>query len=82
MLSSCSTFNESFLVGTYTDAAKQGFHIIEFDEKTNQIQSDRTIETDKNPSFIIANKAKNVIAVISETASKTGGKITTFSFDK
>jgi 6-phosphogluconolactonase len=82
ILSSCSTFNESFLVGTYTDAAKQGFHTIEFDEKTNQIQSDRTIETDKNPSFIIANKAKNVIAVISETASKTGGKITTFSYNK
>jgi 6-phosphogluconolactonase len=69
------------LVGTYTNNPEQGFHYVTFDEKLNQITKDVTVNGIENPSFIIANKAKNIVFLVEETASKLGGKISSFSYN-
>jgi 6-phosphogluconolactonase len=35
----------------------------------------------ENPSFVIANKAKTIVVSVEETASKEGGKVTSYSYD-
>ena len=78
----CSTSkNESFLVGTYTENNSQGINHINFDTKTNKISLNSVIADVKNPSFVISNKAKNIVITVEEFPSKTGGKVSSFAFD-
>lgn len=80
---SCSSLNNrSFLVGTYTNSASQGINLIEFNEKTKVVSLQKVIIGVENPSFVIANKAKNIIVTVEEIGTKEGGKVTSFSFDK
>lgn len=82
VLSSCSTTKSNkFLVGTYTDNESQGINVIKFDENSNTLSLEKVISGIENPSFVIANKAKTIIVAVEETASKEGGKVTSFSYD-
>ncbi len=82
VLSSCSTTKSNkFLVGTYTDNESQGINVIQFDEKSNSISLEKVLSGIENPSFVIANKAKTIVVSVEETASKEGGKVTSFSYD-
>lgn len=82
LFSSCSTSKkQSFLVGTYTDEVTQGINYIDFDLKTNKIILNSVIADIKNPSFVISNKAKNIVIAVEEFPSKSGGKVTSFAFD-
>ncbi len=82
LFSNCSsTKNESFLVGTYTENSSQGINYIDFNSKTNKISLNSVIADVKNPSFVISNKAKNILFSVEEFPSKTGGKVSSFAFD-
>lgn len=82
LFSNCSsTKNQSFLVGTYTENASQGINYINFDTKTNEITLNSVVADLKNPSFVISNKAKNIVIAVEEFQSKTGGRVTSFAFD-
>lgn len=52
--------------------------MITFDENKNEITKGITISGVDNISFMIANKAKNRIYLVKETASEMGGKISVF----
>jgi 6-phosphogluconolactonase len=82
VIMSCSTSQSSlFLVGTYTDNPLQGINSIRFNEATKIISLENVITGVENPSFVIANKAKTIVVSVEETASKDGGKVTSFSYD-
>lgn len=82
-LASCSTSKiTNYLVGTYTDNASQGINSIYFNDKTKAISLQKTLTGIENPSFVIANKAKNIIVAVEEKASPQGGKVTSYSYDK
>lgn len=79
---SCSTSKSSnYLVGTYTDNQSQGINVIEFDESSNTLSLEKVVSGIENPSFVIANKAKTIVVAVEETASKEGGKVTSYSYD-
>lgn len=79
---SCSTSKSyKFLVGTYTDNESQGINVIKFDENSHTLSLEKVVSGIKNPSFVIANKAKTIVVAVEETASKEGGKVTSFSYD-
>lgn len=82
VISSCSS-NKSinFLVGTYTDNKNQGINEISFNSKTNEILVKSLIPEIDNPSFVITNKSKTYLVAVEETASKEGGKVTSFSYN-
>jgi len=83
LVSSCSS-NKSvnYLVGTYTDNTSQGINIVNFNAETKSLALNSVVSGIENPSFVIANKTKTVIVAVEETASETGGKVTSFSYDK
>ena len=82
LFSNCSTSKyQSFLVGTYTENTSQGINYIDFDIKTKKITLNSVITDINNPSFVISNKAKNIVIAVEEFPSKTGGKVTSFAFD-
>lgn len=82
-ITSCSTNKtSSFLVGTYTDNASQGINVVGFNQKTKVLSLEKTVSGIKNPSFVITNKAQNIVVAVEETASNQGGKVTSYSFDK
>lgn len=82
VIMSCSTSKSSnYLVGTYTDNESQGINLIKFNEESNTISLEKVVSGIENPSFVIANKAKTIIVSVEETASKEGGKVTSYSYD-
>ena len=82
VLVSCSTTKSTnYLVGTYTDNESQGINVIKFDKNSNTLSLEKVISGIENPSFVIANKAKTIVVSVEETASKDGGKVTSFSYD-
>lgn len=82
-ITSCSTNKTSnFLVGTYTDNPSQGINIISFNQKTKVLSLEKTVSGIENPSFVITNKAQNIVVAVEETGSPQGGKVTSYSFNK
>lgn len=78
---SCSKSKEStFLVGTYTDNGTQGINVITINED-NELLLKKVISGIENPSFVIANKAKNIIVAVEEISSGKGGKVTSFAYN-
>jgi len=83
LLMSCSSSkNDLYLIGAYTDNSNQGISFIHFDTTTKEIYLKSVIDGIENPSFVIANKAKTYIVAVEETASKNGGKVSSFAYDK
>lgn len=79
---SCSTSKSTnYLVGTYTDNESQGINVVQFNEESKAISVQKVVSGIENPSFVIANKAKTIVVSVEETASKDGGKVTSFSYD-
>lgn len=82
IIMSCSTSkNTNYLVGTYTDTELQGINVVQFNEESKAISVKKVVPGIENPSFVIANKAKTIVVLVEETASKEGGKVTSFSYD-
>ena len=73
---------ESYLIGTYTDSLSQGIALLSFDVANQELKLNHIIDSLPNPSFVIANKAKSIIATVGEIQGEKGGLITTFSYDK
>lgn len=71
----------TFLVGTYTDSEDQGIQLLSFDPDNNTLRSRVIAEGINNPSFVIANKAKDLVFAVNESSGKNGGKINSFRFD-
>ena len=82
LIASCSTSKQAtFLVGTYTANASQGINVIQFDANSKAISIQNLIPGIENPSFVITNKGKTIMVAVEETASETGGKVTSYSYD-
>ncbi|GEC80098.1 lactonase family protein [Flavobacterium aquatile] len=82
VIMSCSTSKSTnYLVGTYTDNESQGINLIKFNEESNTISLEKVVSGIENPSFVITNKAKTIVVSVEETASKEGGKVTSYSYD-
>lgn len=71
----------SFLVGTYTESGYQGIQLLSFDTQKMALSS-KIIAPTQNPSFVIANKAQNLVFSVEETAGENGGKVKSFKFDR
>ncbi|ERM81446.1 hypothetical protein P872_09860 [Rhodonellum psychrophilum GCM71 = DSM 17998] len=71
----------SFLVGTYTESGYQGIQMLSFDPQKMALSS-KIIAPTQNPSFVIANKAQNLVFSVEETAGENGGKVKSFKFDR
>ena len=79
---SCSTSKSTnYLVGTYTDSESQGINVVQFNEESKAISVQKVVSGIENPSYVIANKAKTIVVSVEETASKDGGKVTSYSYD-
>lgn len=73
---------ENYLIGTYTDSLSQGINLISFNPEKQQLELNQVIDSLPNPSFVVANKAKTIIATVGEIQGEKGGLLTTFSYDK
>lgn len=73
---------EKYLIGTYTDLVSQGINLIFFSPTNQQFTLDQVIDSVQNPSFVVANKAKTIIATVEELQGEKGGLLTTFSYLK
>ncbi|WP_075352088.1 lactonase family protein [Algoriphagus marinus] len=69
----------SFLVGTYTDQEDQGINLVRFNPDSNLFEVKLIAPGVKNPSFVISNKAENLVFALEEDMSQTGGNVMTFS---
>ena len=67
-----------FLLGTYTNSPEQGIHLMAFDPDKGNIETLSTAAVE-NPSFVIANKAQDLVYSVEENGGEEGGKITAFS---
>ncbi|MHA7129327.1 lactonase family protein [Algoriphagus namhaensis] len=71
-----------FLVGSYTSAPEHGVYLLRFDPLNEGLSLDTLIGSIKNPSFIIANDANNLIFTLEEVAGEKGGNVLSFAFDQ
>lgn len=77
----CSKPKEyTFLVGTYTDDGTQGINVVTINEN-NELSVEKVISGVENPSFVIANKTRDIVVCVEETASEKGGKVTSFAYN-
>lgn len=72
----------TFCVGTYTKDTNDGIHVIEYNSITNKLSLKQIITGSENPSYIIANKNKNILFVGEEVGSETGGKVSSYFYDE
>ena len=73
---------EKYLIGTYTDSLSQGINFISFNPENEKLALVQVIDSLPNPSFVVANKAKTIVATVGEIQGEKGGLLTTFSYDK
>jgi 6-phosphogluconolactonase len=69
----------SFLVGTYTDKISQGINLLKFDAAANLLEVELVAAGVKTSSFIISNKAGNLVFSLEETSGEKGDNIVSFS---
>ncbi|WP_009032439.1 lactonase family protein [Indibacter alkaliphilus] len=72
----------TFLLGAYTDSEDQGVGLLQFDPEYQILTSKVISEGIKNPSFVISNKAQNLVFAVEETSGENGGKVKSFEFDR
>lgn len=65
----------SFLVGTYTDDAKQGINQLDFTPETNNLEVRVIFPGIQNPSFVLANENGDKVFSLEEINAETGGNI-------
>ncbi len=63
----------SFLVGTYTDSTNQGINLLKFNPENNSLTVETIFEGINNPSFLLANRAENLVISLEEDTSVNGG---------
>ena len=73
---------ERYLIGTYTDSLSQGINVLSFTPENEKLELNQVIDSLPNPSFVITNKAKTIVATVGEIQAEKGGLLTTFSYDK
>ncbi|MVO10634.1 beta-propeller fold lactonase family protein [Flavobacterium sp. TP390] len=73
---------ENYLIGTYTDSLSQGINLLSFNPFTQELKLEVVLDSIPNPSFVVTNKAKTIIAAVGEIQGKEGGLLHTFSYDK
>ena len=73
---------EKYLIGTYTDSLSQGINLISFHPENEKLALVQVIDSLPNPSFVVANKAKTIVATVGEIQGEKGGLLTTFSYNK
>jgi 6-phosphogluconolactonase len=69
----------TYLVGTYTNAKSQGIELLSFDQNSMALSSKVVANGIKNPSFVIANRARTQIFAVEDTEN---GKVRSFAFDQ
>lgn len=68
----------SFLVGTYTDSTNQGINLLKFAPEDSSLTVETIYEGINNPSFILANRAENLVISLEEDANVNGGNLMVF----
>lgn len=68
----------SFLVGTYTDSTSQGINLLKFTPEDNTLAIETIFEGIHNPSFLLANRAENLVISLEEDANVNGGNLMVF----
>jgi 6-phosphogluconolactonase (cycloisomerase 2 family) len=68
----------SFLVGTYTDSTNQGINLLKFAPEDNLLTVETIFEGINNPSFLLANRAENLVISLEEDANVNGGNLMVF----
>jgi 6-phosphogluconolactonase (cycloisomerase 2 family) len=68
----------SFLVGTYTDSTNQGINLLKFAPENNSLTVETIFEEINNPSFLLANRAENLVISLEEDATINGGNLMVF----
>lgn len=72
----------TFLIGAYTDENEQGIGVLEFNPEEGLLNAKVIASGVSNPSFVISNKAQNLVFAVEETSGENGGKIKVFDFDR
>ncbi len=73
-----SSLDYKFLVGTYTDSISQGINLLKFSPETNTLTIETIFKGINNPSFLLANRAENLVISLEEDMSVTGGNLMVF----
>ncbi|WP_298119037.1 lactonase family protein [Flavobacterium sp.] len=82
-MASCSnTKTTNYLVGTYTNDVSHGINLVNFNQESKSLTTEKVISGVENPSFVVANKSKTIIVTVEEIALAKGGKVTSFSYDE
>ncbi len=68
----------SFLVGTYTDGTDQGINLLKFAPADSSLTVETIFEGINNPSFLLANRAENLVISLEEDANVNGGNLMVF----
>ncbi|MFT5774037.1 MAG: 6-phosphogluconolactonase (cycloisomerase 2 family), partial [Algoriphagus sp.] len=68
----------SFLIGTYTDSTNQGINLLKFAPENNSLTVETIFEEINNPSFLLANRAENLVISLEEDANINGGNLMVF----
>lgn len=69
----------SYLIGTYTNAEDQGIELLIFDQNNMALSSKVVASAIKDPTFVIANKARTLIFAVESTPN---GKLKAYSFNQ
>ncbi|CAG0960007.1 6-phosphogluconolactonase [Methylophilaceae bacterium] len=72
----------AFLVGVYTDHQDQGIELLSFNPRSMMLTSKVIAAGVNNPSFVIGNRARNLVFSVEDTAGERGGKVKSFAFDR
>ncbi len=72
----------TFLLGSYTSNESEGIGLLEFDPDNKILNSQVIASGISNPSFVLANKAQNLVFAVEENAGEKGGKVKSFVFDR
>lgn len=72
----------TFLLGAYTSDESEGIGLLEFDAENKVLQTQVIASGISNPSFVLANKAQNLVFAVEENAGEKGGKVKSFTFDR
>jgi 6-phosphogluconolactonase len=69
----------TYLIGTYTDASNQGIELLSFNEGNMALSSKLIASGIKDPSFVVANRARTLIFAVESTVD---GKVSSFAFNQ
>ena len=80
---SCAQKNENYLlIGTYTSGKSEGVYVYRFNSETGDFDSVSMIKT-SNPSYLAVSPDEKFVYAVNENADKgSGGKVSSFAFDK